>query len=150
MDARLGDGVVWQEDTDFGSGTIELDIRGANQRGRSFVGIAFRGADDATYDGIYFRPFNFRAEGPGRDRAVQYTSHPDHPWNRLRAATRSERRLLSAGTPPAPMSQTTDPAAANKNAVGPDLRRRHARCRRGLRSPSTGAGWRGRRRGRSG
>lgn len=84
IDERLGDGVVWQEGVAFTNGTIELEVRGANRPGQSFVGVAFRGVDDETYDGVYFRPFNFRADGPGRERAVQYVSHPDHPWARLR------------------------------------------------------------------
>lgn len=84
VDARLGDGVIWQEGADVTDGTIELEIRGANRPGQSFVGVAFRGADNATFDAIYFRPFNFRAGEPGRQRAVQYISQPDYPWAKLR------------------------------------------------------------------
>jgi hypothetical protein len=84
VDARLGDGVIWQEGAELRNGTIEVDIRGANRPGESFVGITFHGANDTTYEGVYFRPFNFRAEPPGRDRAVQYISHPEYPWARLR------------------------------------------------------------------
>jgi hypothetical protein len=53
---------------------------------QSFVGVAFHGVDDTTYDAIYFRPFNFRAEDPARRlRAVQYISHPTYTWQKLRA-----------------------------------------------------------------
>jgi len=44
---------------EFSNGTIELDIRGKDLFQQSFVGIAFHGVDNETYDGIYFRPFNF-------------------------------------------------------------------------------------------
>ena len=50
--------------------------------------MAFHGVDGKTYDGIYFRPFNFRTDDPARVlRAVQYISHPTHPWQKLRADT---------------------------------------------------------------
>ena len=42
--------------------------------------------DGPTYDAVYFRPFNFRAEDPARRiRAVQYVSHPTYTWQKLRA-----------------------------------------------------------------
>ena len=84
VDAQQAEGIVWKEGVEFRDGTIELDLRGANRPQQSFVGVAFRGMDDRTFDSVYFRPFNFRAEMPGRQRAVQYMSLPDHPWPRLR------------------------------------------------------------------
>jgi hypothetical protein len=85
LDARDGDGVAWWPDVAFSTGTIELDVRGRNVPQGSFVGVAFHGADPATYEAVYFRPFNFRSDDPARrSRAVQYISHPDHPWQRLR------------------------------------------------------------------
>lgn len=85
LDPRAGDGAAWLVDSDFAEGTIELDLRGANTPGRSFVGLAFRGGDDATYDAVYFRPFNFKnPEVIRRARAVQYVSMPAFPWERLR------------------------------------------------------------------
>lgn len=85
LDARQGDGVMWLVGSDFNEGTIEFDVRGADKPGQSFVGVAFRGVDDTTYDAVYFRPFNFKnPEEPRRARAVQYISMPDHPWQRLR------------------------------------------------------------------
>ena len=85
LDARPGDGVAWWPETAFTTGTIELDIRGRNVPQGSFVGVAFHGVDDTTYEAIYFRPFNFATEDPARRlRAVQYVSHPAHPWQLLR------------------------------------------------------------------
>jgi hypothetical protein len=52
---------------------------------RSFVGIAFHGKDDNTYEAVYLRPFNFRADDPERHQhAVQYIALPDYDWPRLR------------------------------------------------------------------
>jgi hypothetical protein len=85
VDARVGDGVIWLDGVEVRNGIIELELRGANRPGQSFVGVAFRGADNRTYEAVYFRPFNFQAAEPGRERAVQYASHPDYPWARLRS-----------------------------------------------------------------
>jgi hypothetical protein len=82
---RLGDGAAWLDGVDFTNGTIEVMIRGRNSPGSSFVGIAFRGVDDQTYDAVYFRPFNFFADNDlSRSHMVQYISHPDFTWSRLR------------------------------------------------------------------
>jgi hypothetical protein len=80
-----GDGVAWIEGSDFGEGTIEVDVRGRDVLQRSFLGIAFHRKDDRTYECVYLRPFNFRAEDPARHQhAVQYVSVPDYDWPRLR------------------------------------------------------------------
>jgi hypothetical protein len=77
--------VAYVEGTEFANGTIELDIRGKDVQQQSFLGVVFHGVDGTTYDAVYFRPFNFRAEDPARRlRAVQYVSHPDYTWNKLR------------------------------------------------------------------
>ena len=86
FDGRPGDGMAWPDGVTFTSGEIECDIlgRSAPDQG-SFVGIAFGIQDAETYDAIYFRPFNFRSEDPARRaRSVQYVSHPDWKWPRLR------------------------------------------------------------------
>ena len=44
------------------SNQLQVIIRGSDQQGASFVGIAFHGEHDENYHGIYFRPFNFNAE----------------------------------------------------------------------------------------
>jgi hypothetical protein len=64
---------------------IELELRGRNQPGASFVGLAFHGVDDETFEAIYFRPFNFaQADAVRRSRSVQYVSMPEHGWQVLR------------------------------------------------------------------
>ena len=81
-----GDGVAYWRGVELANGTIEFDVRGRDVQGRSFVGVAFHGVDSATYDAIYFRPFNFRTEDAARRlRAVQYISHPTFTWDKLRA-----------------------------------------------------------------
>lgn len=85
LDERAGEGIVWLNDVAFSSGTIEIDVRGQDVLQRSFIGIAFHAADDSTYDAVYFRPFNFLAKDSVRAiHAVQYISHPDWTWKRLR------------------------------------------------------------------
>jgi hypothetical protein len=80
-------GVIWFDGVEFTEGTIECDILGKSQpRGSSFLGIAFHGAGGTTYDCVYFRPFNFRAPNPeNAGHAVQYISHPEWTWQKLRA-----------------------------------------------------------------
>jgi hypothetical protein len=80
-----GDGIAYLERIEFTDGAIELDLRGKEVQQQMFVGVAFHGVDGTTYDAIYFRPFNFKAEDPARRvRAVQYISHPTYTWNKLR------------------------------------------------------------------
>jgi hypothetical protein len=83
--ARSGVGVIWIEGSDFTEGTIDVDVRGRDVEGQSFVGIAFHRKDDNTYDAVYLRPFNFRTADPVRHHhAVQYMALPDYDWPRLR------------------------------------------------------------------
>ncbi|MFH1851159.1 MAG: hypothetical protein ABIA75_02330 [Candidatus Neomarinimicrobiota bacterium] len=78
-------GVIWYKGLDFQKGVIECDIRGRDVQGASFVGIAFRGWDAENYDAIYFRPFNFNtADSLRHAHGVQYVSHPEWTWQRLR------------------------------------------------------------------
>ena len=82
---KEGPGVVWIEGSNFADGTIEVDVRGKDVLQRSFVGIAFHRKDDSTYEAVYLRPFNFRAEDPARHQhAVQYVAVPEFDWPRLR------------------------------------------------------------------
>ena len=86
LSAAEGEGPVYLPGIEFVNGTIELDIKGRDVQGASFVGLAFHGVDGTTYDAIYFRPFNFKTDDQARVlRAVQYISHPAHPWQKLRA-----------------------------------------------------------------
>jgi hypothetical protein len=82
---------------EFANGVIEAEIVGAPAPGagegaRGFVGIAFRLQNDGiTYDAFYLRPTNGRAEDQERrNHAVQYISHPEWPWFRLRKETPSK------------------------------------------------------------
>ena len=85
LDAHEGDGVAWWPDAQFSNGTIELDIRGKDVLQQSFVGVAFHGLNETTFDAVYFRPFNFKSDDPvRRSHAVQYVSHPTYTWNKLR------------------------------------------------------------------
>jgi len=86
LDAREGDGIAWWPDAIVGDATIELDMRGEDAAQQSFVGVAFHGVDEKTFDAVYFRPFNFKADDPARrSHAVQYVSHPTFTWDKLRA-----------------------------------------------------------------
>lgn len=75
---------------EFTTGTIEVDLKGNGEAQASFLGVAFgAGAGDgASYEAVYFRPFNFRAgDAPHRAHAVQYIAWPEHTWEALRTAT---------------------------------------------------------------
>lgn len=86
LNENPGDGVAYLTGIEFGSGVIELDVRGKDVQGQSFVGLAFHGVDQTTYDAVYFRPFNFQsADSARRAHAVQYISHPAYTWAKLRA-----------------------------------------------------------------
>ena len=87
LDANTNDGMAWIVGSDFAEGIIEVDLRGRNLPGQSFVGVALHGKeDDTAYEVIYFRPFNFaNPDVSRRARAVQYVSLPDFPWEKLRA-----------------------------------------------------------------
>ena len=59
---------------------------------RGFVGIAFRleELERTEYECFYLRPTNGRADDQERrNHSVQYVSHPDYPWYRLRRETPS-------------------------------------------------------------
>jgi hypothetical protein len=83
LDKKFGDGILWLNKLVFTNGKIELDIKGKNEQGASFVGIAFHGLNDSTFDAVYFRPFNFKSSDRG-NHAVQYVSEPQYTWSKLR------------------------------------------------------------------
>ena len=73
------------QDVEFDKGTIEVELLGENNPGKSFIGIAFNIQNDSTYEVIYFRPFNFVAkEQIRKDHMVQYIFHPEFTWRKLR------------------------------------------------------------------
>lgn len=79
-------GIAWIKDSSFKNGCIEFDVRGKDLLQQSFVGIAFHGINDTTYEAVYFRPFNFYATDPIRKKhAVQYIALPTNDWPYLRA-----------------------------------------------------------------
>jgi hypothetical protein len=81
-----GEGVAWLKGVEFSNGVIEFDVRGENVKQHSFVGIAFHGANDSTFDAIYLRPFRFRETADSsRSHSIQYVSLPEHTWRVLRA-----------------------------------------------------------------
>jgi len=86
LDAKPGDGMARLEGLSFTTGEIECDILGRSVPVQgSFVGIAFGVQNAETYEAVYFRPFNFRADDPSRrSHSVQYIAHPDWTWGRLR------------------------------------------------------------------
>jgi hypothetical protein len=73
-------------------GALEVEVAGEPRTGteaggaRGFVGIAFRlQKDPLRYECFYLRPTNGRADDQlRRNHSLQYISHPDHPWHRLR------------------------------------------------------------------
>ena len=75
----------------FKDGTIDVDVAGAPRAGasadsRGFIGIAFRTGEHGEWSEVfYLRPTNGRADDQlRRNHSVQYVSHPDYPWDRLR------------------------------------------------------------------
>ena len=81
-------GVVWQQGAHFKTGVIDVDLRGRNVDGESFLGMAFSGKDSNDLECLYFRPFNFRAtDSLKKQHMVQYMSLPDHDWKLLRTTS---------------------------------------------------------------
>lgn len=79
-------GIAWMKNKQFKSGTIEFDVKGNDQMQGSFLGLAFHGLNDTTYEAIYFRPFNFlSADAVRKSHGVQYIAVPDYDWPLLRA-----------------------------------------------------------------
>lgn len=87
LNAAERDGLAWITGGEFSQGTIELEIKGHNKQGQSFVGIAFHGQDNEAFDAVYLRPFNFQSSDPVRkSHSIQYISMPNHDWSELRKA----------------------------------------------------------------
>lgn len=102
LDEKPGQGVAWLPSFEFGDGVIEVDVKGRNEPGRSFVGLAFHGVDAEHYEVVYLRPFNFRAESEvGRSHSVQYVLVPSHEWRRLRTEHPGQYEA-AIDSPPAP------------------------------------------------
>lgn len=82
---NVDEGLAWVDGIDFKTGTVELDLKGQDVFQHSFLGIAFHGENDTSFEAIYFRPFQFRTVDTLRQkRAVQYISLPEYTWSKLR------------------------------------------------------------------
>ena len=85
MNAAEGDGLAILKEIAFETGSIELELLGENNPGRSFIGLAFNIKEAENFEAIYFRPFNFVAtEQSRKDHMVQYVNHPEYTWYKLR------------------------------------------------------------------
>jgi len=70
---------------EFGTGVIELDLKGKNIPQGSFLGVVFNVMDEKRFEGVYFRPFNFKAADElRRGHSVQYIAWPENTWEKLR------------------------------------------------------------------
>jgi hypothetical protein len=75
----------------FKNGSIEVKVlsrllKNAPEFARGFIGIAFRiNENNSTYESIYIRPTNGRAEDQvRRNHSIQYYSYPDYKFDTLR------------------------------------------------------------------
>ncbi len=102
LSAGEGPGIAIVKSARIEEGTIHIDLRGENNPGRSFVGVAFNVQNDSTYEAVYFRPFNFLAkEEARRQHSIQYVYHPKYPWETLRKEREGEFEAAFAH-PPSP------------------------------------------------
>jgi hypothetical protein len=79
------------KDTAFRDGTIEVDLAGqpaafaTGTAARGFIGIAFRLQSDGSYEYVYLRPTNGRADDQvRRNHSTQYSAHPTFDFARSR------------------------------------------------------------------
>jgi hypothetical protein len=101
MNAGPDAGLAWIAGLTFNEGCLTLEVQGSNDFGRSFVGIAFRGVDQNSYDVVYVRPFVFRSDNPAYvANGLQYMSMPDYPWPVLRAQSPGIYEVSIGSTPP--------------------------------------------------
>lgn len=102
LNAKEDDGLAILKEVKFEKGSIELYLKGENNPGESFVGLAFNIQNDSTYEAVYFRPFNFVGKKQvQRDHMVQYIYHPEFPWHKLREERTGEFEN-ELDTPPNP------------------------------------------------
>jgi len=78
------------KDVSFRDGTIAVDVAGqpaagADAGARGFIGIAFRLQSDGSYEYVYLRPTNGRADDQARrNHSTQYSSYPSFDFARSR------------------------------------------------------------------
>ncbi len=102
LSENKGEGIVWLPIKDFKNGTIKIEMRGKNVQQKSFIGIAFHGQNDKTYDAVYCRPFNFLAkDSVKRIHSIQYISHPIFTWKKLREEKNAqyEKEIINPPNP---------------------------------------------------
>jgi hypothetical protein len=95
-------GIAWLNNEQFKSGTITFDVKGNDKMQGSFVGVAFHGLNDTTYECVYFRPFNFLADDAVRkSHGVQYIAVPQYDWPLLREKypNKYEQAVIPAPNP---------------------------------------------------
>lgn len=79
-----GQQLLMLQGAEFRTGTIEFEVFAT--KSSRFIGLAWHVESEKQQEVIYFRPFRFRDTDPvGRRHAIQYVSHPDYTWNRLRS-----------------------------------------------------------------
>ena len=102
VDSGQGRGIIWLKNVEFENAIIEVDIRGRDAFQKNFIGVAFHGVNDSTFEDVYFRPFNFRStDSVRRIHAVQYESRPEYTWYRLREERNGQ---YEKGINPAPLA----------------------------------------------
>jgi len=102
LDEADNAGFAWLNNRQFTYGTIEFDVKGNDKLQGSFVGIAYHGLNDSTYECVYFRPFNFMADDPVRkSHGVQYIAVPKYDWPVLREQhpNKYEQAVMPAPNP---------------------------------------------------
>ncbi len=91
LSEKEGAGVAWLTNIEFTEGVIEFDTKGRDIPQKSFIGIAFHGINDTTYEAVYFRPFNFQStDSIRRIHAVQYAFEPEYGFQQLRDIRKDE------------------------------------------------------------
>ncbi len=87
-----GNPIAIVKNLEFKNGTIEIEMSGApavdaDSTNRGFIGVSFRIQEKDTlgYETLYLRPTNGRSTDQlRRNHSVQYTSHPNYSWFKLR------------------------------------------------------------------
>ena len=89
-DAANASSMAVVKEASFRDGTIEVDLAGQPAAGagggaRGFIGMAFRIQADGSYEYIYLRPTNGRADDQvRRNHSTQYSAHPSFDFARSR------------------------------------------------------------------
>ncbi|HLP38973.1 hypothetical protein [Lacibacter sp.] len=97
-----GEGIFWLPLKNFRNGTIIVEMRGKNVPQQSFIGLAFGGKNDSTFEAVYCRPFNFLStDSVKRVHSIQYIAHPRYTWMLLREQYNGqfENEILSPPNP---------------------------------------------------